>query len=79
MKNKTLFALLIISNFAFSQNDTLWYDKEWKPSIKENAAFFRPPVLKAGDKFRIVDYYIDGTMQMEGTSLQESEKNGMDL
>ncbi|AXT55377.1 hypothetical protein D1815_06255 [Aquimarina sp. AD1] len=53
---------------AFGQNDTIWYDKNWRLSIKDDAAFYRPPVSKKGELYLVQDYYINGSLQMEGTS-----------
>ncbi|SEK38447.1 Antitoxin component YwqK of the YwqJK toxin-antitoxin module [Aquimarina amphilecti] len=74
IKGNTVFIVIVyivISNLnfkAFGQNDTIWYDKTWKTSIKDDAAFYRPPVSKKGELYLIRDYYIDGSLQMEGTS-----------
>lgn len=51
-----------------AQQDTIYYDMSWKPTIKDSAAFFRAPVKKEGDLFRIEDYYISGQKQMSGLS-----------
>lgn len=64
----------MFSSNAFSQNDTIWYDKEWKVSTKKTAAFFRPKPKRVKDKFLIKDYYRNGTLQMEGFSLKENEE-----
>ncbi len=62
----TLFFL--ISLHLNSQNDTIWFDSNWKETNKKEASFFRPEIENKGDGFWIVDYYINGQKQMEGLS-----------
>ncbi|MEP2281163.1 hypothetical protein [Maribacter sp.] len=52
----------------FSQNDTIFYDAKWKVVSKEEASFFRPKVEKIGNLYKVEDYYINGNIQMRGTS-----------
>lgn len=73
-KNLMCFVVLLFSNHVFSQNDTIWYDKDWKATVKSNASFFRPKPQKVKDRFVIKDYYLNGTLQMEGPSLKEVEE-----
>ncbi|WP_339700613.1 hypothetical protein [uncultured Marixanthomonas sp.] len=51
-----------------AQNDTLWFNRDWKETNKEKASFYRLPVKKVGKLYSIKDYYIDGTKQMTGFS-----------
>jgi len=53
-----------------AQNDTIWYDKEWKKTSKFHAEFYRPAPKKKKGKYIIKDYYLDGTLQMEGASIE---------
>ena len=53
----------------FAQQDTLYYDAQWKPTTKINAAYFRPPVVKVGELYQVKDYYSSGQLQMEASSL----------
>ena len=52
----------------FAQKDTLYYDANWKLTVSDSASFYRLPFKKEGDLFRVQDYFIDGTLQMNGTS-----------
>ncbi|MFD2562139.1 toxin-antitoxin system YwqK family antitoxin [Aquimarina rubra] len=73
---KFLFVCVAICNLsfkAFGQNDTIWYDQKWQESSKENAAFYRPPSVKNGDLYVIKDYYINGQLQMVGTSTEKDK------
>lgn len=51
-----------------AQQDTIYYALNWKETIKDSAAFFRPPVRKEGNLFRVEDYFISGQLQMSGLS-----------
>ncbi|QLG46009.1 toxin-antitoxin system YwqK family antitoxin [Costertonia aggregata] len=76
--NKTLGLLNIIFLFAIStvsaQNDTIFYDAKWKPTVKDSASFYRPPIKSEGNLFRVKDYYISGKIQMEALS-KSAEKD----
>ena len=63
-----LFIICFISIKANSQQDTIYYNLDWKETVKDSAAFFRPPVKKEGDLFRFEDYYASGQLQMTGLS-----------
>ncbi len=58
-----------ISIGAFSQNDTIFYDADWKeiPEIAD-ASFYRIIKTKTQGNYQIKDFYIDGTLQMSGIS-----------
>ncbi|MFK7813079.1 MAG: toxin-antitoxin system YwqK family antitoxin [Maribacter sp.] len=73
---KIIFILLfaVINTAVFAQQDTLYYKLNWSPTVKDSASFFRPPVTKEGELFRIQDYYMNGQIQMNGVS-KSSEKD----
>lgn len=49
--------------------DRLYFDQYWYQSTAENARYYRPyPLAKSSDLFVIKDYYLDGTLQMQGYS-----------
>ena len=64
----TIALLLCCITIAKAQKDTLWLDKNWKETNKENASFYRNPIQKEGKLYRVNDFYIDGTLQMTGLS-----------
>ncbi|MGJ8548612.1 toxin-antitoxin system YwqK family antitoxin [Winogradskyella wichelsiae] len=75
---KTGIILFIISGFFIplsleAQQDTIYYTISWRTTIKDSAAFFRPPIKKEGDLFRVEDYYISGQKQMSGLSQYENK------
>ncbi|EPR74726.1 Phophatidylinositol-4-phosphate 5-kinase [Winogradskyella psychrotolerans RS-3] len=75
---KTAVLLFMVSLFFMplnleAQQDTIYYTISWKQTIKDSAAFFRAPVKKEGDLFRIEDYYISGQKQMSGLSKYEDK------
>ncbi len=69
-----LVILLAIPLTLSAQNDTIWYDSNWKKTTKNNANFYRSNVIKKGDSFWFVDYYISGSKQMEGLSLDKEKE-----
>ncbi len=75
---KTAVLLFMVSVFFMplnldAQQDTIYYNMAWKHTTKDSAAFFRPPVKKEGDFYRIEDYYISGQKQMSGLSKYEDK------
>lgn len=72
MKYCLLLFAAINFTVAFSQNDTIWYDKKWNKSTKEDAAFYRPRPKVENGKYYIIDYYANGKKQMEGWALSEA-------
>jgi len=64
---------LAIGSTCTSQNDTIFYNKEWKVDLKEFASFYRPPVKKQGELFEVKDYYINGQIQSHGFSSSNTE------
>lgn len=65
----TIALLLTYVTVSFAQQDTLWFDSGWKKTTKDNAHFYRLPVKKEKRRrYRINDFYIDGTKQMTGLS-----------
>ena len=73
MKFILLFILSAIGSTCVAQNDTIFYNKDWKIDVKENASFYRPPVKKQGEFFVITDYYINGQIQSQGYSSSSTE------
>lgn len=74
MKNTIYFAIATLFFFtisAYAQKDTIWFDTNWKKTTKNSASFYRADVVKKGNKFWVVDYYLSGSKQMEGLSLKE--------
>ncbi|HEY1031909.1 MAG TPA: energy transducer TonB [Flavipsychrobacter sp.] len=48
--------------------DTTYFDMEWQRTTKEKAFYYRLPVEKEGNRYRMRDYYMSGTLQMDGYS-----------
>lgn len=56
--------------------DTIYFDKDWKETTKDNHAFYRPmPLLKEGDLVLIRDYYKNGNLQMQGYAMDNNLDN----
>jgi antitoxin component YwqK of YwqJK toxin-antitoxin module len=54
---------------------TIWFDKNWQQTSKENSVYYRPEPKKVKSGFWIVDYYKNGQVQMEGFSTVNSPNN----
>lgn len=85
MRNSTIllfFVSLFITTSIFAQ-DTVWFDKNWQETTKENHEFYRPTPKRMNNGFWIVDYYKNGQIQMEGFSTvnipNEEEFDGLVL
>jgi len=77
MKNIIHFiiSILFISSISsYAQNDTIWFDTNWKKTTKNNASFYRTEVSKKSNGYWITDFYISGSKQMEGLSLEENSE-----
>jgi TonB family protein len=48
---------------SFSQTDTLWFDRSFKPTSKKYAVYYRPAPAKEGNNYRVLDYYKSGKLQ----------------
>ena len=73
MKHIFLVLFIFSSLLGYSQNDTIWFNNEWKVTQKEKAAFFRSPRVKVGQKFQVKDHFVSGKVQSEGLSLSSTE------
>jgi hypothetical protein len=79
MKSSTLlitlvFGFLLLSLSSTAQ-ETIWFDSNWNLTVKENAAYYRPSPKKMKNGFWLIDYYRNGTKQMEGFSFISSPNN----
>ncbi|MDA6072176.1 hypothetical protein NJT12_21340 [Flavobacterium sp. AC] len=80
--NFLLITILLISSKISAQNDTIFFDQNWKKTNKETALYYRIKPLQNKDKpgcwlqskkyrslYIIKDYYLkDNTLQFEGYS-----------
>jgi len=66
MKHYFFFIILYIPMTLFAQ-DTLYFDRDWKPSTREKHAFYRPlPLRQVGELLYVQDFYKNGNLQMQG-------------
>ena len=74
MKTSTLIIAMFIGFLTSSVNaqETIWFDKNWQETSKENHEYYRPAPKKIKDGFWIVDYYKNGQIQMEGYSTNKN-------
>ncbi len=77
MKTSTLLFVLVIGflTASVSAQESMWFDSNWNSTTKEKATYYRPKPKVQNNGFWIVDYYIDGTKQMEGFSLNNVPNN----
>lgn len=64
------FLILFVGFFTTSlvAQETIWLDANWQKTTEDKAMYYRPAPQKKDNGFWIVDYYKNGTMQMEGFS-----------
>ncbi len=70
----TLILFIIIFQFQnISGQNKIYFDKDWKTTNKENAAYYRLIAKKNDSLYAVKDYYINGVLQMDGhtTSLEK--------
>ena len=65
--------ILLFPLISFSQTDKLYFDEYWSKTDKDSALFYRLPPKPQGEYYLIQDFYIDGTLQMEGLSMSTDE------
>ena len=71
MKASTLLIALVVGflTASVSAQEIIWFDSNWNQTVKDKAVYYRPVPKKEGNKFLLIDYYMNGTKQMEGYSL----------
>ncbi len=82
-KIKTFYLNFIVLTLVFIQNsfsqteikDTVYFDKHWKVTTKDQHAFYRPlPLKKIKNLSLIIDFHKNGNMQMQGYAYTDSLK-----
>lgn len=70
MKTSTFLITMFVGFFITSvtAQETIWLDANWQKTTQDKATFYRPAPQKKDNGYWIVDYYKDGTKQMEGFS-----------
>ncbi len=75
MKKLLIILFLGISTFVFAQNDTIYYDADWEEVSKEYAKYYRPLPLEKKRMFWLIkDYYMDGSLQFIGHTIEEHKE-----
>ena len=76
MKTSKLIIVLVVGFLTTSLNaqETIWFDANWNTTAKENASYYRPTPKKVKNGFWLIDYYKNGTKQMEGFSFVSGPK-----
>lgn len=73
MKKILLLTFFILLNQSFYSQKTLYFDKEWKETSKENAEFYRKIKKKKNNIYLVEDFFITGEKQFVGKSSTLSE------
>ena len=73
MKISTLLIAIVVGflTVSVSAQETVWFDSNWNPTEKEKATYYRPMPKVKNNGYWIVDYYMNGTKQMEGFSFSK--------
>ncbi len=74
MKKLIIFILFLFTFSSYAQKDTIWFDNNWNETTKSKASFYRCDCTKVDDGYLYVDYYLSGTKQMEGISLDKNKE-----
>ncbi|MFC1731075.1 hypothetical protein ACFL6I_12145 [candidate division KSB1 bacterium] len=62
-----LFEFLFITYTNAQEIDTVWYSKEWKETIKNNAKYYRIVKIDTiNNLYDVIDYYKNGNIQSTG-------------
>lgn len=84
MKKLFCIGFTLYCSFAASAQmllDTVWFDRNWKQSTRDSAAYYRIVYADTSGNIRFLvnDYYLNGTRQMQGfyTSINPDVKNGL--
>lgn len=77
MKTLTILFTLVVGflTTTVSAQEAMWFDANWNSTTKEKATYFRPNPKVQNNGFWIVDYYMNGKIQMEGFSLNNNPNN----
>ncbi|AYZ11831.1 hypothetical protein EGY05_07805 [Chryseobacterium arthrosphaerae] len=80
MTNKvSFFSLFVVILVNSQQKKTTYFDKSWKETTKDKAAFYRPAPVILNDSIEFIrDYFINGKLQYQGYSLKkENDKKSI--
>lgn len=72
----TTYLIILFINSSFSQDTTIiYYDKDWKIiSDKELASYYRKTVKNQASEYNVIDYYLNGKIQMTGSYKDKLQK-----
>jgi protein TonB len=76
-----LMLFVCLASLCYGQTmDTVYYDADWKTTIKANASFYRiGKLVEESKKYEVTDFYMSGKIQMTGTfsSMSPEIKDGV--
>ncbi len=65
----------LINNKTITANTTFYFDKNWFPTLKPKAVYYRNKINKEGSFYTLEDFYINGQPQMKGKAVSVYPKN----
>lgn len=74
MKKITIILFILVSFYSCAQNGITYYDKEWKITTKDQAAYYRLAPKKVGNLWYIEDHYSTGEVQFKGYSTAKDKE-----
>jgi antitoxin component YwqK of YwqJK toxin-antitoxin module len=76
-----IYSLLVSTGIAAQKIDTLYFTLDWRICIKPQANYYRVSSLMVDSslhyKGKVMDYYVDGTAEMEGNYSDAGTKAGV--
>lgn len=75
---RTLFLILIaivtFNTNCLSQFDTVYFDYNWDTTSKNEAQYYRTPMIETDSGYLFKDYYISGELQFDGFTLEPARE-----
>mgnify|MGYP001691130767 FL=1 len=70
---RTFFVIMaLVVSQCFHAQKIIYFDSEWNEIKNKKEASYYREVAKQGELYLIKDYYINGTLQMEGTAVDDT-------
>ncbi|MFN8207313.1 MAG: hypothetical protein U0T82_07885 [Bacteroidales bacterium] len=74
----TMMFLLYMAGTVAQETKVIYFDARWKETSSSNASYFRQLTKNKDGSFHVKDFYMNGTLQMEGSysSMDPDVKEG---
>ena len=77
MFRKLMTGLLILINYSLQAQDTLYFNDHWDVCKKKQATYYRVRQQLDAGGYLASDYFLDGTLQMQGTFAADDMREGL--